>query len=40
MNLSTGNRIIDSFDSTFYFVYVDDTDDGIDNPHWAAADRR
>ncbi len=39
MNLSDGQRIVDTFDSTFYFAYVDDTDDGIDNPHWAAAAR-
>ena len=40
MNLSNGTRIVDSMDSTFYFVYYDDTDDGADNPHWALVDRQ
>ena len=38
MRLTTGGSRVDALDSTFYFVYYDDTDDGVDNPHWAIAD--
>ncbi len=34
----TGEKSVDSIDSTFYFVNYDDTDDGVDNPHWAIVD--
>ncbi len=34
----TGESRVDSIDSTFYFVNYDDTDDGVDNPHWAIVD--
>ncbi|MBR0132978.1 MAG: phosphodiester glycosidase family protein [Lachnospiraceae bacterium] len=34
----TGENITDTFDSILFFVNVDDTDDGADNPHWAIAD--
>jgi hypothetical protein len=34
----TGQTRVDTINSTFYFVYYDDTDDGEDNPHWAIAD--
>ena len=41
MRLDNGNDYTDKIDSIFYFVYIDDTpDDGIDNPHWAIADKR
>lgn len=40
MYLSTGLNIVDPLDSTFYFIYVDDTDDGVNNPHWAVIDRQ
>ncbi len=30
----------DKMHSTFYFVYYDDTDNGVDDPHWAIADKR
>ena len=38
MILKNGNRATDSLNSTFYFVNYDDSDDGIDNPHWAIVD--
>lgn len=38
MILGSGSRRTDTINSTFYFVYYDDTDDGVDNPHWAIAD--
>ena len=34
----TGETAHDTTDSTFIFVYYDDSDDGVDNPHWAIAD--
>lgn len=34
----TGAHSVDTINSTFYFVNYDDSDDGIDNPHWAIAD--
>lgn len=34
----TGADSTDVFDSTVYFVYYDDSDDGVDNPHWAMVD--
>ena len=30
--------IDDYFYNRIYFVYSDDSNDGIDNPHWAIAD--
>ncbi|MCM1119273.1 MAG: hypothetical protein NC543_07935 [bacterium] len=38
MLLNSGSRRTNTIDSTFYFVYYDDSDDGVDNPHWAIAD--
>lgn len=40
MHLANGNRYVDKIDSVFYFVYFDDSDDGVNNPHWAVVDRR
>ena len=37
---ATGAKVNDVINSTFYFVYCDDTDDGKDNPHWAIADKQ
>lgn len=34
----TSEKSTDTIDSTFYFVYYDDSDDGVDNPHWAMVD--
>lgn len=34
----TGETRVDIIDSKFYFVNYDDTDDGVDNPHWAIVD--
>lgn len=34
----TGEEVNDVINSTFYFVKYDDTDNGIDDPHWALAD--
>lgn len=38
MILESGARRVNTINSTFYFVKYDDTDDEIDNPHWAIAD--
>ena len=41
MHLDNGNDYTDKIDSIFYFVYIDDTpDNGMNDPHWAIADRR
>ena len=41
MHLDNGNDYTDKINSVFYFVYIDDTpEDGLNNPHWAIADRR
>ncbi|MBR6697790.1 MAG: hypothetical protein IKL73_05925 [Lachnospiraceae bacterium] len=34
----TGATVVENVDSTFYFVYYDDSDDGVDNPHWGIVD--
>ncbi len=34
----TKEKITNDFDSTVFFVYYDDSDDGVDNPHWCIAD--
>ena len=34
----TGEKISNDFDSTVFFIYYDDSDDGVDNPHWCIAD--
>ena len=34
----TGKEQLDETDSYFYFVRIDETDDGIDNPTWKIAD--
>jgi hypothetical protein len=34
----TGQTSVNTIDSTFYFVQYDDTDDGVDNPHWTIVD--
>ena len=34
----TGQDAVNAMDSKFLFVYYDDSDDGVDNPHWAIAD--
>jgi len=31
-------KVDDYFYNRIYFVYSDDSNDGIDNPHWAIAD--
>lgn len=38
MHLNSGAYVLDEVNSTFFFVYVDDSDDGIDNPTWHIAD--
>lgn len=38
MLLSIGRKQLDETDSIFYFVRIDDTDDGKDNPQWKIAD--
>ena len=35
---SNHRRVTSTFDSTLYFLYYDDSDDGVDNPHWTLAD--
>lgn len=34
----TSEKISNDFDSTVFFIYYDDSDDGVDNPHWCIAD--
>lgn len=34
----TGEEVKDEMNSTFYFVKYDDTDNGVDDPHWVLAD--
>ena len=34
----TGAKAQDTLNSTFYFVNYDDSEDGVDNPHWAIVD--
>ena len=34
----TKEKQTNDFDSTVFFVYVDDSDDGVNNPHWCIAD--
>ena len=36
--LNTGGTAIDTIHSVFYFGYIDDTDNGIDDPHWGIID--
>lgn len=36
--LKTGRTVIDTIYSKFYFGYLDDTDNGIDDPHWGIID--
>lgn len=38
MHLSTGMTVKDTINSTFYFVNYDDTDNGVDDPHWVFVD--
>lgn len=38
MLLSIGRKQLDETDSIFYFIRIDDTDDGKDNPQWKIAD--
>lgn len=38
MILKSGASRVDTINSTFYFVKYDDSDDGVDNPHWAIVD--
>ncbi len=40
MYMTNGVNKIDSVNGTFYFVYYDDSDDGVDNPHWGLVDRQ
>ncbi len=40
MRMTNGVWNTDTFDSIFYFVYIDDSDNSIDDPHWAVADRQ
>lgn len=34
----TGGTALDETNSRFVFLSIDDTDDGVDNPHWVLAD--
>lgn len=34
----TGATVVETMDSTFYFVKYDDSNDGVNNPHWAIVD--
>lgn len=34
----TKEKQTNDFDSTVFFVYIDDSDDGVNNPHWCIAD--
>ncbi|MBQ4284128.1 MAG: hypothetical protein IJB96_09400 [Lachnospira sp.] len=34
----TGATVVETVNSTFYFVKYDDSDDGVNNPHWAIVD--
>lgn len=36
----TGEERKDALNSTFYFVKYDDTDNGVEDPHWFLADYR
>jgi len=36
--IRTGKLQDDTFHRRIYFIYLDDTDDGKDNPHWVIAD--
>ncbi len=38
MYMSNGVNKVDSVNGIYYFVYADDSDDGIDDPHWALVD--
>lgn len=38
MLLTIGKDQVDTTDSRFYFVKIDDSDDGVDNPTWKVAD--
>ena len=38
MHMANGVYKPDEVNGTYYFVYADDSDDGIDNPHWAVVD--
>ena len=33
-------KITDILNSTFYFMYYDETNDGKDNPHWVILDKQ
>lgn len=37
LKITTGD-IVDKIHSTFFFGFIDDTDDGVDNPHWGIVD--
>lgn len=34
----TGETVTDKIDTTLFYIYYDDSDDGTDNPHWVIAD--
>ncbi len=34
----TQEKITNDYDSTVFFILYDDTDDGVENPHWCIAD--
>ena len=34
----THEKITNDYDSTVFFIFYDDTDDGVDNAHWCIAD--
>ena len=38
MHMANGVNKPDEVNGTYYFVYADDTDDGVNNPHWALVD--
>ena len=39
MDLASRNmKVIDEMNSTFYFMYYDETKDGVDNPRWVILD--
>ena len=40
MKIANGNDKVDVMNDRLYFVYYDDTDDGVDNPSWKLIDMK
>ena len=38
MHMDNGVYKVDEVNGIYYFVYADDSDDGVDNPHWGIVD--